>query len=909
MTPGGANDYPKLGVWDDDSIGSTGQSAYTFTLRDFGGTGGPFSVSAGVMDRDAMLAGVPTAGFVKFSNPCTAADCIEGQLPPHLAGPPPLPGTCPTYWTAIDEAYDDSPYANDGYRNHTLCVDWSILTNSTYTEGPLVVAGSNFDRFLGNGFSGCISPVNGGEPLDCLANFTMYRAQYRWFGDNARVVLNTTVDAGNDRAGIRWAETRSANGDSGWFLQQDGTYAPADGLDRWMGSIAQDQDGNIALGYSASGASLFPAVRYASRMGGDILGTLPGGEVSCHEGTGAQIASAGRWGDYSSMSVDPTDDCTFWYTQEYYEDTGSFDFKTNICSFTFPDCGQPCVADGPEVCDDGIDNDCNGDFDCADAACGADEACACQPEPEICDNGVDDDCDGFVDCDDADCDLDPICLGPENDFCADAIEIVCPDGGGSVTVSGSTIDATFDGAPFCGTSNTAPGVWYKVVLPADDSDSDSDSVSDSGVQLPTILTASTCNQANFDTKLSVYDGTCDGLECLTGNDDTSGCSGFTTEVQWASEGPENLILVHGFANEVGDFDLTVTCSDPIEGDFCEDSIGPLAVGSVTSGSTTDATPDEPPDIDCGTSVTAPGVWYTVEGTGNTMTASTCNDGNPATGGANYDTKISVYCADCEVNECIGGQDDDNANCSGFSTQFSWPTNPGQTYNVFVHGFGTGTGDFDLAILDDGEPVGPGDANDCDGVAAFADLCPDTLIPESVPTRPRTLKKNRYALVDGDLIFDTDADTDADSDSDSDSGGGGPTFTTEDTAGCSCEQILDELGLPRRQNRDQRRYGCTLETMNLWVDDFASEVCGDCLIANGTPGCQNGDCEAAVCAVDPFCCDVFWDGLCAFEADTICVDGGLCVAPALPLIGPMTVEGGRAFVPEPLSKDPNLTPPS
>ena len=345
VTPGGANDYPKLGVWDDGTTGSTGQSAYTFTMRDFGGVGGSFSVSAGVMERDRMLQGL-SAKLVKFINPCTAADCIEGQLPPHLAGPTPPTGTCPTYWSAVDAAFDDSPHASDGYRNHTLCVDWSNLGNSTYTEGPLVVAGSNFDRFVLS-----ISPVNGGENLDSLVYFTMYRAQYRWFGDHARVVLNTTVDAGSNRAGVRWAETRSSTGDSGWTLGQDGTYAPADGLERWMGSIAQDQDGNIALGYSVTGSSLFPSVRYTSRMAGDVAGTLPGGEVSCHEGTGAQTGSNGRWGDYSSMSVDPTDDCTFWYTQEYYQNTGSFDFNTRICSFKFADCGTATgeiFADGFE---------------------------------------------------------------------------------------------------------------------------------------------------------------------------------------------------------------------------------------------------------------------------------------------------------------------------------------------------------------------------------------------------------------------------------------------------------------------------------------------------------------------------------------------------------------------------------
>ena len=126
-----------------------------------GGGGGSFSVGAGVMERDAMLQGLP-AQFIKFSNPCVVDNCIEGQLPPHLAGPPPPAGTCPTFWAAVDAAFDDSPFTNDGYRNHTLCVDWSNLANSTYTEGPLVVAGSNFDRFLGNGFSDCITPVGGG---------------------------------------------------------------------------------------------------------------------------------------------------------------------------------------------------------------------------------------------------------------------------------------------------------------------------------------------------------------------------------------------------------------------------------------------------------------------------------------------------------------------------------------------------------------------------------------------------------------------------------------------------------------------------------------------------------------------------------------------------------------------------
>jgi len=405
VTPGGANDYPKLGVWSDGTTGSTGQSAYTFTTRDFP-VGSTFG-GAGVMERDAMLVGAP-AQFIKFSNPCVAGDCVEGQLPPHLAGPNPPVGTCPTFWTAVDSAFDDSPFANDGYRNHTLCVDWSNLGNTTYTEGPLVVAGSNFDRFLAGNVVG---PVNGGEDLDALQFFTMNRVQYRWFGTYGSVVFNTTVDAGSDRAGIRWTENRSTDGDSGWFRQQDGTYAgdSDDGIERWMGSIAQDQDGNIALGYTAASGSLFPSVRYTTRMAGDAPGAMPGGEASCHESTGAQVASSNRWGDYSSMSIDPTDDCTFWYTQEYYETTGSFDFNTRICSFKLDGCGGPpsgCTADtdcdngsfcdGAEtcnvstgICEDGTPPSCEDDgLFCNGAEACNEETDSCAGAPPVCDDAL-----------------------------------------------------------------------------------------------------------------------------------------------------------------------------------------------------------------------------------------------------------------------------------------------------------------------------------------------------------------------------------------------------------------------------------------------------------------------------------------------------------------------------------------
>ena len=121
-------------------------------------------------------------------------------------------------------------------------------------------------------------------------------------------------------------------------LYQQGTFAPADNLYRWMGSLAMDHMGDIALGYSISSTTLDPSIRYTGRLVTDPLGTLPQGEATIVTGGGAQTHYASRWGDYSAMSVDPVDDCTFWYTQEYIQTTGTALWRTRIASFKFPGC-------------------------------------------------------------------------------------------------------------------------------------------------------------------------------------------------------------------------------------------------------------------------------------------------------------------------------------------------------------------------------------------------------------------------------------------------------------------------------------------------------------------------------------------------------------------------------------------
>ena len=135
-------------------------------------------------------------------------------------------------------------------------------------------------------------------------------------------------------------------------------------------------------------------------------------------------------------------------------------------------------------------------------------------------------------------------------------------------------------------------------------------------------------------------------------------------------------------------------------DTCADA-EPLAVPSLTPGTTIGATDDEPPAFTCVTAITAPGVWYTVMGTGNTMTASTCNDGNPDTGSTDYDSKLNVYCLGCDQLTCVGGNDDGPPNCLNFSSQLSWCSEADVEYRILVQGFFGSIGNFELAVYDDG----------------------------------------------------------------------------------------------------------------------------------------------------------------------------------------------------------------
>jgi len=164
----------------------------------------------------------------------------------------------------------------------------------------------------------------------------MYRLQYRNFGDHQSLVTNHTVDVGADRGAVRWYEVRDP--ETAPAIYQQGTFAPADTLNRWLGSAAMDVSGNLAIGYSVSNTTTSPSIRFSGRLAGDPLGTLTVAESDLRVGTGSQTHSSGRWGDYSMLAVDPSDGCTFWYTSEFYQGTSSAGWKTNVGSFTLPNC-------------------------------------------------------------------------------------------------------------------------------------------------------------------------------------------------------------------------------------------------------------------------------------------------------------------------------------------------------------------------------------------------------------------------------------------------------------------------------------------------------------------------------------------------------------------------------------------
>ena len=339
-------DYPKYGVWTD---------SYVLTTREFGPTT-EYGIGVYALEKNKMINGQPARAvsfFLDGNDPAILPLVGDGLLPADIDGKqkPLTDAAVPLVGTRDD----GGPYGAtfDALNIWDLRVKWrSTPTASLALNTQLPV--SSFDSIFPCGVVPGSQPpsardclpqpgiTDGSQYLDILSyrQRPTFRLAYRNFKSYEALVTNQSVEALPGVAGVRWYEVHRTG--TTYSLFQQGTYAPNDGVHRWMGSIAQDKKGDIGLGYSVvNGTTVFPGIRYTGRLIGDPLGQMTLGEGVIINGSGVQTNTNSRWGDYTDMTVDPVDDCTFWYVNEYYQTTQpppDRNWQTRIASFKLPGC-------------------------------------------------------------------------------------------------------------------------------------------------------------------------------------------------------------------------------------------------------------------------------------------------------------------------------------------------------------------------------------------------------------------------------------------------------------------------------------------------------------------------------------------------------------------------------------------
>jgi hypothetical protein len=312
-------DYPKVGVWSD---------AYYVTFNMFSGNSFVGAMTC-AYDKAAMLAGQPAS-----------MQCVQlstsygGLLPADPDGASQIPPGAPNYLLNFTGGTQLNLWK--------FAVNWSDPTLSKLT-GPIAIPVAGFTAACNGG--SCIPQPSTSNKLDSLGDRLMYRLAYRYFpptttqAGRESLLVTHSVNASDatrrkSHTAVRWYEVRNPAGTPVIF--QSGTYQP-DSTSRWMSSGATDKQGNIAIGYSTSSTTVSPSIAVSTRATNDTLGILSN-EVTVKLGTGSQTGSLHRWGDYASMVVDPSDDCTFWFTSEYLKNNGSFNWSTWISSFKIAGC-------------------------------------------------------------------------------------------------------------------------------------------------------------------------------------------------------------------------------------------------------------------------------------------------------------------------------------------------------------------------------------------------------------------------------------------------------------------------------------------------------------------------------------------------------------------------------------------
>jgi hypothetical protein len=304
------NDYDKLSVWPD---------AYYASYNLFSPTS--LAADACAYDRTAMLAGAKTKAvcFMKSHELSFLPSNVDGATLPKSGEP----------GFFVDLASSTSLHL---YRFH---VDFVNTSKSKFT-GPITIPVKAYTMACASS-GACIPQPGTKQKLDSLGDRLMFRLAYRNFGDHETLVVSHSVQTSRAASGERWYEIRDPNGKPKVF--QQGTVI--DGRNSlWMGSIAMDKDGDMALGFSDSNAStLHPSLAFTGRVPTDPPNTME--SVASIFTAKGSATDANRWGDYSSMVIDPSDDCTFWYVNQYIPKTApknALTFHTRVASLKFPTC-------------------------------------------------------------------------------------------------------------------------------------------------------------------------------------------------------------------------------------------------------------------------------------------------------------------------------------------------------------------------------------------------------------------------------------------------------------------------------------------------------------------------------------------------------------------------------------------
>jgi hypothetical protein len=338
-------DYPKYGVWTD---------AYVITTREFGPTV-EYGIGVYALEKNKMVNGEPARAvsfFIDGNDPDILPLVGDGLLPGDIDGKqkPKTDTAIPIVGTQDDGGGYGGTF--DAVNVWDLFVKWRSTPEASL-ELNTQLATAPFDSIFPCAPTSrdCLPQPGITDPnqyLDILSyrQRPTWRLAYRNFKDYETLVTTQSVEALPGIAGMRWYEIR--RNDAGTYsIFQQGTYSGPgttnDSVHRWMGSIAQDKKGNMALGYSVvNGTTVFPGIRYTGRLSGDPTGTMPHGEQTIINGSGVQTTTNSRWGDYTSMNIDPVDDCTFWYVNEYYTAAGQASspagWQTRIASFKHPSC-------------------------------------------------------------------------------------------------------------------------------------------------------------------------------------------------------------------------------------------------------------------------------------------------------------------------------------------------------------------------------------------------------------------------------------------------------------------------------------------------------------------------------------------------------------------------------------------